>query len=61
MFTKRATLNELAQIVKNGGLTEEQTHYLETSEPENDSKNGEEVEDNVVVDNPICPWFTCCY
>ncbi len=44
MFTKKATINELSQIVKNGKLTEAQEKYLETMETEekNDENNNED-------------------
>jgi hypothetical protein len=72
MFTKKATLAELAIVVKNGQLTEAQVQYLENIGDEEQTSGGgagtgekgtseEEDEDHIVIDNPICPWFTCCY
>lgn len=72
MFTKKATLKELAIIVKNGQLTESQVEYLEKiadgNEEEDEKKKNEEgneeeegEDEHIVIDNPICPWFTCCY
>lgn len=62
MFTKKATISELSQIVKIGKLTEAQEKYLETVEPEEKNDNPDENNDTtIVIDNPICPWFTCCY
>lgn len=62
MFTKRATISELALIVKHGQLTEAQTQYLENIADDDEEKNDTTQQDeNIVIDNPICPWFTCCY
>ena len=62
MFTKKATISELSQIVKNGKLTPAQEKYLETVETEEKNENPDEQGDTTVeIDNPICPWFTCCY
>jgi hypothetical protein len=83
MFTKKATLKELAIVVKHGHLTTTQAEYLEkiaegndeeekkknhqagagtgAGRGEDEDEEEEEEDEHIVIDNPICPWFTCCY
>lgn len=65
MFTQRATLHELALAVQHGGLTPAQAKYLEEAPAACDANDGNgdgkgRRQVNVVEEEPLCPWFTCC-
>jgi len=62
IFSDRATLHELAEIVKRGHLSDEQKEYLASGqEGQGGEGNASTVVDETLRKPPLCPWFTCCY
>jgi acyl carrier protein len=57
VFSQHASLSELSKSVKQGGLTPEQTQFLETSGEEGGGKHTAPI----APKSPLCPWFVCCY
>jgi hypothetical protein len=60
IFTQRATIKELAIIVKLGELSDIQKQYLSEGQVENE-EGQTTVIDESLRKQPLCPWFTCCY
>jgi hypothetical protein len=60
IFTQRATIKELAIIVKLGELSDSQKQYLSEGQVENE-EGQTTVIDESLRKQPLCPWFTCCY
>lgn len=55
LFSQHASLTELAQSVKTGGMTTTQKRYMDEGEGDRNKAAP------VAPKTPLCPWFTCCY
>lgn len=66
MFTEMATISALGTIIKQGGeLSAQQKEWLENGVPEGalaqEDPTANVLEQGIVLKDPWCPWFTCCY
>lgn len=64
LFTDLASIAELVESIRMGGLTPEQKEQVDSGVKvagPGDGTDGRSTTQQISRKEPLCPWFTCCY